>query len=109
MLNNHQWKPKHGTKELEKKSQSQSAPQSREVARLENSGKPDPQRTHRGERNACRPKMTWRRTVEKELTDMKLTWRQAADVAKDRTVWLTSERPMLQTELKLKEEKYFHL
>jgi hypothetical protein len=26
---------------------------------------------------------TWRRTIEKELMKMKLTWRQARDAAKD--------------------------
>jgi hypothetical protein len=46
--------------------------------------------TPQGKRNAGRPKMTWRRTVEKELMEMKLTWRQAGDAAKDRTVWRTS-------------------
>jgi hypothetical protein len=49
--------------------------------------------------------MTYRRTVEKELMEMKLTWGQAGDAAKDRTVCLTSERLMLQKELKLKDEQ----
>ena len=37
--------------------------------------------------NAGRPKLTWRRTVERDLREMKLTWGQAEIVAKDRVEW----------------------
>jgi hypothetical protein len=47
--------------------------------RLENASKPDPQgrTTLQKKRDTGRPKMTWRRTVEKMLMEMKLTWRRA--------------------------------
>ena len=43
--------------------------------------------TPQGKRNAGRPKLTWRRTVERDLREMELTWGQAEIVAKDRVEW----------------------
>lgn len=45
--------------------------------------------TPEGKRRVGRPKTTWRRTVEAELTDLKLTWGSAAVAAKDRLKWRT--------------------
>jgi len=43
--------------------------------------------TPQGKRSRGRPKMTWRRAVEKELKTMKLTWGEAEAAAKDRIDW----------------------
>ncbi len=43
--------------------------------------------TPQGKRRAGRPKNTWRRTVEKELKTMGLTWGEAEVAAKDRVEW----------------------
>ena len=40
-----------------------------------------------GKRNRGRPKTTWRRTVESELTEMGLTWGEANKAAQDRDRW----------------------
>ena len=40
-----------------------------------------------GKRKPGRPKNTWRRTVEGELKEMKLTWGEAQRVAQHRDEW----------------------
>lgn len=40
-----------------------------------------------GKRSKGRPRTTWRRTVEKELKDMNLTWGKAERIAKNREKW----------------------
>lgn len=40
-----------------------------------------------GKRKRGSPKATWRRTVEAELTEMGLTWREDQAIVKDKTLW----------------------
>jgi len=42
-----------------------------------------------GKRRTGRPKETWRRTVEGELRDLGMTWREAERKAQDRQLWRT--------------------
>jgi len=57
-----------------------------------------------GCRDIGRPKNTWKRTVERELGSMKLSWSEAESKAQDRAEW-RSRRPVLGQELKGKEEE----
>ena len=43
--------------------------------------------TPAGRRKRGRPKTTWRKTAEIELSEMGLTWREAQVIAKDKTRW----------------------
>ena len=43
--------------------------------------------TPTGKRKVGRPKITWRRTVEAELKELKKTWGQAQAIAQDRNRW----------------------
>ena len=43
--------------------------------------------TPQGKRPRGRPKTTWRRTIENELKDLKMTWGEAETVAKNRPEW----------------------
>ena len=43
-----------------------------------------------GKRRRGRPTTTWRRTVTKDLQEMRLTWQEAEALAEDRTSWKRS-------------------
>ena len=43
--------------------------------------------TPEGKRKKGRPRMTWRRTVEKEIKDLKMTWGSLTRLAQDRQKW----------------------
>ena len=43
--------------------------------------------TPAGKRKRGRPKTTWRKTVETELSEMDLSWGEAQAIAKDKTQW----------------------
>ena len=43
--------------------------------------------TPAGKRKRGRPKTTWRKTVETELSEMGLSWGEAQAIAKDKTSW----------------------
>jgi len=43
--------------------------------------------TPAGKRKRGRPKTTWRKTVETELSEMGLSWGEAQAIAKDKTRW----------------------
>jgi len=43
--------------------------------------------THQGCGDRGRPNNTWKRTVEKELGSMKLSWSEAESKAQDQTEW----------------------
>ena len=43
--------------------------------------------TPEGKRKRGRPKITWRRTVEKEIKEMGKTWEGIKFMAKDRQMW----------------------
>ena len=43
--------------------------------------------TPEGKRKRGRPKITWRRTVEKEIKEMGKTWGSIKLMAKDRQMW----------------------
>jgi len=60
--------------------------------------------TPQGCRNRGRPKNTWKRTVEKGLGNMKLSWSEAESKAQDRAEY--RRRPVLRQELKGKEEEF---
>ena len=47
-----------------------------------------------GRRNRGRPKITWRRTVEKDLSRLGLTWGEASALAQDRRQWRSLLRPL---------------
>ena len=51
-----------------------------------------------GRRRRGRPRMTWRRTVEKDLKEIKLSWNQAEAVARDRIKWRKLMWPHAPTE-----------
>ena len=43
--------------------------------------------TPAGKRKRGRPKTTWRKTVETELSEMGFSWGEAKAIAKDKTRW----------------------
>ena len=43
--------------------------------------------TPEGKRQRGRPRITWRRSAEKELKSMHLTWNEIQKVAQDRSRW----------------------
>ena len=43
--------------------------------------------TPEGKRQRGRPRITWRRSAEKELKSMHLTWNEIRKVAQDRSRW----------------------
>ena len=43
--------------------------------------------TAEGRRKRGRPKETWRRSVEKEMREKKLTWEKITSLAQDRGQW----------------------
>ena len=51
-----------------------------------------------GKRKRGRPRMTWRRTVEKDLKEIGLSWGEAEAAARDRGNWRQLVRPLAPTE-----------
>ena len=51
-----------------------------------------------GKRKRGRPRMTWRRTIEKDLKEIGLSWGEAQAAARDRQNWRQLVRPHAPTE-----------
>ena len=51
-----------------------------------------------GKRKRGRPRMTWRRTIEKDLKEIGFSWGEAEAAARDRQKWRQLVRPHAPTE-----------